>query len=208
MSILAIVPVKEVSQAKSRLSHLINDEQRELLTFELLKRTLNILKSAHSIDDILVISRDMRVHSVVEAERVFSLQEQGTGLNHALEQATAWSANHGYSALLVVPLDLPFLTVDDINAIAMMGTSEGEVVVVAPDCEMRGTNALFIKPPGIVAYRFGRNSYQSHVKQSTKKGIETKTYYSFGTGFDVDSPTQYSTMLQGQIPEFMLCRRP
>ena len=76
LSTLAILPVKNLSQSKSRLSHEINRQQRESLAFDLLQRTLGILQSSRCIGGILMVSRDARVRSIAEMEGVLFLQEQ------------------------------------------------------------------------------------------------------------------------------------
>ena len=207
MSTLAILPVKNLSQSKSRLSHEVNRQQRELLTFHLLRRTLGVLKLAKGIDDILMVSRDIRVRSIAEMENVLFLQEQGTDLNQALEQATRWSGEQNYSAILILPLDLPFLTREDIDTIIIMGNEKREIVIIAPDREMKGTNALLVKPPGILQYQFGSESFHCHWQQTLDRHIESRIYHSTNISFDVDFPDQYQSMLQGNRTEFNLCRR-
>ena len=208
MSILAILPVKNLSQSKSRLSHEMNRRQRELLTFSLLKRTLGILKSSKCIDDILMVSRDVKICSMAEMEKVLFLQERGTALNQALEQATGWALEQHFSAILILPLDIPFLTKEDIDSIVEMGNEMREIVVIAPDQEIKGTNALFVKPPGILQYQFGLESFHCHWQQTRDRHIENRIYYSPRMSFDVDSPSQYRSMVQAGMPEFNLCQRP
>lgn len=204
---LAILPVKNLSQSKSRLSHEINRQQRESLTSYLLRRTLGILKSARGVEDILLVSRDEKVRSLAEKEKVRFLQEQGTGLNQALEQATRWSIEQHYAAILVLPLDLPVLTKEDVDAIIDMGNEMGESIVIAPDQEMKGTNALMIKPPGILDYQFGLDSFHRHCQQVQDRHIDHRVYRSAGIGFDLDSPSQYQSILRANLTELNLCRR-
>lgn len=207
MSNLAILPVKNLSQSKSRLSCEMNRQQRESLTFNLLRRTLGILKSSKYIDDILVVSRDARIRSMAETENVLFLQEQGTDLNQALEQATRWSIAQHFSSILILPLDIPFLTKEDIDSITKMGNEKREIVIIAPDQEMKGTNALLVKPPGILQYQFGWESFRCHWQQTRDRHIANRIYYSAKIGFDVDFPSQYRSMVQGDLPGFNLCQR-
>ena len=186
----------------------MNRRQRESLAFNLLRRTLGILKSSECIDDILMVSRDARVRAMAEIENVLFLQEQGTDLNQALEQATRWSIAQYFSAILILPLDIPFLTKEDIDSITMMGSEKREIVIIAPDQEMKGTNALLVKPPGILQYQFGWESFRCHWQQTQDRHIENKIYYSAGISFDVDSPSQYRSMAQGNLPGLNLCQRP
>ncbi len=208
MSTLAILPVKNLSQSKSRLSYEINRRQRESLAVNLLQRTLGILKSSRCIGGILMVSRDARVRSTAKMEGVLFLQEQRTGLNQALEQATEWSIKQHFSAILILPVDIPFLAKEDIDSITEMGNEKREIVIIAPDREMKGTNALLVKPPGILRYQFGLGSFGRHWQQAQDRHIENEVYHSSRISFDVDSPSQYRAMLQGEPPEFNLCQIP
>ena len=89
-----------------------------------------------------------------------------------------------------------------------MSRGVGEIVVIGPDQEMKGTNALLVKPPGILTYQFGLDSFQYHCQQFTDRNIESRIYRSVGTGFDLDSPLQYQSMLPANLAEFNSCRKP
>lgn len=208
MKTLAILPVKNLNQSKSRLSPAMNRQQRESLTSHLLRRTIGILKVARGIDDILLVSRDEKVSALALSENVRFLSERGTGLNQALEQATRWSVEYQYSAILILPLDLPLLTEEDIDSMLRMSHGMGEIVIIAPDQELQGTNALLVKPPGTLTYQFGLGSFQCHCQQFRDRNIESRIYRSAGTGFDLDSPLQYQSILPANLAEFNSCRKP
>ncbi|GAJ22383.1 unnamed protein product, partial [marine sediment metagenome] len=188
--------------------HEIDQQQRESLASNLLRRTLGILKSSSCVDDILLVSRDARVRSIAKMEDLLFLQEQGIDLNQALEQATRWSIDQRYSSILILPLDIPFLTKEDIRSTIKMASGKAEVIVIAPDHEMKGTNALLVKPPGILQYQFGWESFYRHWQQTLDRHIENKIYCSTEISFDLDSPAQYRSMVQGNLPEFDLCQKP
>ena len=208
MKTLAILPVKNLNQSKSRLSPAINRQQRESLTSHLLRRTIRILKTARGIDDILLVSRDKKICALALSENVRFLSERGAELNQALEQATRWSVEYQYSAILILPLDLPLLISEDIDSILRISHGMEKIVVIAPDQEMRGTNALLVKPPGIMAYQFGLSSFQCHCQQFSDRNIKSRIYRSAGTGFDLDSPWQYQSILPTKLVEFNSCLKP
>ena len=61
MTIWAIVPVKPLRWAKSRLSGVMSEEDRLELSQKMLTHTLKVLADIPSIDRTLVVSRDPRV---------------------------------------------------------------------------------------------------------------------------------------------------
>ncbi len=205
MSILFVLPVKDLSQSKSRLSFEMGQQQRELLVCKLVRRTIQIAKSAAYAGDILLVSRDDRVCDIAKAEAVHFLAEQGSGLNQALEQATAWAKGRSYSALLVLPLDIPFLAKEDVDAIIGMSVGEERISVIAPDEAMAGTNALLVKPPGILQYQFGPESFLKHRRQARDRHIKCQIYRSARVAFDLDSPLQYRRFVSEKQMESDLC---
>jgi 2-phospho-L-lactate guanylyltransferase len=60
--------------------------------------------------------------------------------------------------------------------------------VVAPDRRGTGTNALLVRPPGLIPYRFGENSLDKHLEEAEAAGAEAHVYESDTLGLDVDIP--------------------
>jgi 2-phospho-L-lactate guanylyltransferase len=76
---------------------------------------------------------------------------------------------------------------EDVRAmVSLLGPGPG--VVIAPDRHERGTNALLLKPPGIIDFVFGPDSAQQHAQQATAKGVTPQWYRSSSISLDVDEP--------------------
>ncbi|WP_119072558.1 2-phospho-L-lactate guanylyltransferase [Aggregatilinea lenta] len=188
MTIWAIVPVKPFNRAKSRLAGELAPENRELLAESLLRRTLRLLQPLSVVQGILVISRDTKALAIARDLGAQTLQESGTPeLNSALYRATralrAWNAE----GVLVVPADLPLLTAEDIEQMVKLGRYAG-TVVVAPDRHDHGTNLLLVRPPGIIPYSFGTDSFAVHQRQAAEAGATIHVYRSERAGLDLDTP--------------------
>ena len=67
MNVWAIVPVKPLGRAKSRLSDAFSPEQREQLATDLLLRTVSMLLPL--VRGVLVISRDNKALSMVRIRK-------------------------------------------------------------------------------------------------------------------------------------------
>ena len=65
MSVWAIVPVKPLSRAKSRLAGALPPEQRQYLATQMLLRTVRLLLPLSHIQGVLVISRDTQALAMV-----------------------------------------------------------------------------------------------------------------------------------------------
>jgi 2-phospho-L-lactate guanylyltransferase len=201
MSTLAIVPVKSLAMSKSRLSSLLSLEERETLALFLLKRTIKTLRVSSHIGEVVIVSRDKEVRSIAEQQHIHFLRENGDELNQALEQATRWAIEREFPAILILPLDIPFLRTKDIDLIVVLGQKRQQIIVISPDREMVGTNALFVKPPGILSYQFGINSFHRHRQQCRERGMDIEVYKSTDISFDVDSVSDYQILLDRGISQ-------
>jgi 2-phospho-L-lactate/phosphoenolpyruvate guanylyltransferase len=189
MTTWAIVPVKPLNRAKSRLSEILEPEQRETLALGMMSYVLEVLTRTPKLDGVLVISRDMKALARArEIEGVQTLQESGTPeLNHALQRANRMLISWGATATLILPADVPLVSVADIEAIIDLGY-QPHTLVIAPDRHQDGTNAMFTRPPDIIELGFGRGSYRQHVLSAKRVGAAVQVYESERMALDVDIP--------------------
>lgn len=189
MNAWAIVPVKPLNRAKSRLSRVLSGPEREQLALRMLRYNLETACTIDGLAGVLVISRD--THALTEAravDGVLTLQESGVPhLNGALEQARHMLTSRGADAILVLPADIPLIAADDVRAMLEMGRQPGSVVI-APDRHGQGTNAIFLHPPGIIDFSFGVGSFARHLAAAQDKGAQVYAYQSERLALDIDTP--------------------
>lgn len=199
----AIVPVKPLIRAKSRLADVLTPKERENLSMKMLLRTLRVLKASPHINNVLVISRDTQVLSIARDEGVHTVQESGQPeLNNALARASNLLVNWGVEATLVLPADLPLINSKDIEAIVKMGQYNGSVVI-AGDSDDDGTNALLMHPPDLIDYAYGEGSYGRHIQAAREEGAILHIYESERVELDVDTPNDliYYQMMAAKLGE-------
>jgi 2-phospho-L-lactate guanylyltransferase len=189
MKIWAIVPVKSLNRAKSRLSSILTGSERKQLALRMLRYNLETVSGSGLLSGVLVISRDSDVlHTAQSIDDVIALQEIGVPhLNNALEQARNLLMDWGADAVLVLPADIPFITGDDLRAMLEMGRQPG-TVVIAPDRHGQGTNAILLHPPEIIDFSFGVGSYERHQMAARTNGAQVFSYQSEGLALDIDTP--------------------
>jgi 2-phospho-L-lactate guanylyltransferase (CobY/MobA/RfbA family) len=61
-------------------------------------------------------------------------------------------------------------------------------VVIATDDEQDGTNALFVRPPGIFSYAYGENSFMIHQQLGRLAGANVHIFESEQLMLDLDTP--------------------
>ncbi|MBI5669423.1 MAG: 2-phospho-L-lactate guanylyltransferase [Chloroflexi bacterium] len=188
MSIWAIIPVKPFNRAKSRLSSVLTPAERQELAESMLRHVLQTIRDVPQVMGTLVISRDGKALSIAREYGARTVVESGAPeLNDALMRATQVVARWKGSAALILPADLPLLAPEDIACILEMGQME-RTVVIATDQHHDGTNALFVRPPGLISYAYGAGSYQRHLDMARLVGAEVKLYESQRLMLDIDMP--------------------
>lgn len=185
---VAVVPVKALHGAKSRLAVVLGPDERAALTLRTLRTVLDAL-DAPGIAARLVVSPDPVVLAAAREVGAVTLGQRpdggGDGLNWALDEARA--AAVGADALLVVLGDLPLLERADTAAIlALAGATPG--VVLAPDRRETGTNAMLLRPPGALPFAFGAGSLARHRALAAARGLPLAHYRAPGTALDLDTP--------------------
>ncbi len=189
--IVAVVPVKTLASAKSRLQPALSAAERAGLVESLLQGVLRALGESGVIAATAVVSPDPRACALATAMGAVGLPDPGAGLNAALEVGRSWAGAVGATALLVLLGDLPLLTGHDIAALAALLEAvppAGPTVVLAPDRRDGGTNAMLLRPPGALPFAFGVDSYHRHRAAATAAGVTVRLYRAPGTAFDLDTP--------------------
>jgi 2-phospho-L-lactate guanylyltransferase len=188
MTLWAIIPVKPLRRGKSRLSGVLSLEARTALNHYLLSNTLEILASVPEIEYSLVVSRDPEALTIAREAGARTVQEQGSPqLNVALTRATMVALSHSVQGVLIVPADLPLLTISDIREV-IKRAEDPPVVVITPDRHHQGTNALLISPPGLIQYEYGPDSFKKHCLQAGKAGARLEICERGSVALDIDFP--------------------
>ena len=203
MTLWAIVPVKPLRTAKSRLSSVLTRDEREILSQQMLINTLDLLREVKEIERTLVVSRDTKALSIARKHGARTVTENGAPeLNNALARATVVAQQYDISGVLVIPADLPLMRMDDVEKLISRAT-DPPVVVIAPDRHGSGTNALLSSPPGLIAYDFGTDSFERHVARAKAAGVRLVVFENPSIGLDVDLPEDLEYLREGYNFEFM-----
>jgi len=188
MSLWAIVPVKPLKRGKSRLSSVLSEEERTVLNQSLLVNTIKTLNGVPEIDKILVVSRDPYALALAREHNARTVLEDGSPeLNTALRRAAMVAQAYQANEILVLPADLPLIKSEDVsNFIARSG--KPPEVVIAPDRRHDGTNALFINPAGLIEFKYGKGSFDIHMKLAEKANARIEVVEEIHFALDLDLP--------------------
>jgi len=179
---LVLLPVKSLSRAKSSFEGILTPEERRELVLCMLTDMLRVLSQAGV--EKMVVSPDEEVLRLASSLGARTFREPGLELNLALSLARGRAMGEGAREVLILPADLPFLRVRDVEE--LRGRAEGEREVVLSPSRTLGTNALLLRPPDVIPLRFGGESFPLHVRESLRAGIRPKIYRSPTLATDVD----------------------
>jgi 2-phospho-L-lactate guanylyltransferase len=161
-----LVPVKPLSEAKSRLAPALAIEDRQALVRAMLADLLAAVRAAHA-GPLLVISPDDAYDGLIARAGARRLADEGRGYRAAVERGLASTEVRRAGAALVIPADQPRAQPHDV-ARALAALDEAEVVLVAAADE--GTGALGLSPPDAIAPAFGERSAAAHRRLAYEGG--------------------------------------
>jgi 2-phospho-L-lactate guanylyltransferase len=196
VAVYAVVPVKNLTVSKRRLSTVFTPLERRQLTLAMLEDVLNALK-ASVVDKIAVIGEDSQVQQMAAKFGASFLWARGASLNPAIEEAISWSVHDGAKSILVLPADVPLLNAKDLNRILELGMNGGSTVVLSPS-QNWGTNALYQNPPQLIPACFGPKSFLNHIQEAYRKGIRVGLHFSSGLSNDIDSAEDLKKLFEAE----------
>jgi 2-phospho-L-lactate/phosphoenolpyruvate guanylyltransferase len=193
-AVWAVVPVKPLANAKSRLAPALSPQARQQLVLALLQRTLGVLKQTAGLTGIVVVCADPLILKLANDLGVETYAEnEARGLNYSLYRASLELLRRGAGAMLVVPMDLPRLNPASLEPV-LRPLGRPPAVVIAPDQYRRGTNILLVSPPNLMHFRFGRNSFAKHQEGARQASAKLYIIDSPNLAFDLDCPEQLDSV--------------
>ncbi len=190
MKTFAIVPVKRFENAKTRLSSMLDTEDRIRLSSLMLEDTLQILSVAPSLTQVIIVSADKRADEIATKHGAkFLPEEKENGVNSAVALADGYCMeNEAADATMVIPHDLPLLDTIVISKACELAEKESTCIVICPSVRYDGTNMLLRKPPSVIGTFYETDSYNMHVRTAIKLGIPVKPLLSKSLMYDIDTP--------------------
>jgi 2-phospho-L-lactate guanylyltransferase len=203
--IWAVVPVKDTRTAKQRLAAVMDQETRTLLARAMLEDVISAVAASSSLAGLVVVTTDRVATDIAQRYGARLLSQGGEeGQTHAMRYAVEVLAAEGRRAILTLPIDVPLIMPQEIDAVVAAARREPEFVIV-PAHDRQGSNAILCAPPGHVPLSFGNHSFTPHLAAARQRGLEPCIVELPGIGLDIDSPTDLAAFLA--IPSQTRTRR-
>ncbi|MFN2587193.1 MAG: 2-phospho-L-lactate guanylyltransferase [Actinomycetota bacterium] len=188
----AILPVKALEKAKSRLAPEFGAAQRLEIAHALLDDALALCLAA----DFLrwwVVSEDDIVLGRARDAGLATASDPGTGLNDAIAAAVAPAIAAGAESVTVVPCDVPLAYKGDL--VDLLDTGATSDIVLVPSGDDGGTNALFVTPPDLIEPAFGPGSLQRHIALADRHAYRCSILALPRLALDIDTPADADAFL-------------
>ena len=186
--IWAVVPVKELAHAKTRLAPQLSPAVRETLARAMVEDVIDALAQVRGLAGLIVVTVDPRVAALAARRGATIHGERATeGHTGAVMSAAQRLQAEGRDGMLTVPGDIPALRASEIEALLERHRAAPAFTIV-PARDGRGSNAIVMSPPAAVRLAFGNDSFLPHLAAARQAGIEPTIVTGLdGIAHDVDS---------------------
>lgn len=184
----AVIAAKDFKGAKQRLASFLQPYERRQLAQAMLIDTLTACSQAASLQGIGVVTCNQAVADVASAQGADVLWEpQAGGQSQAVTFAVQTCMQRGIRQLLTLPGDVPLITPADVEAIIALSQPPVPVVLV-PNRDDLGTNAIVLSPPDCLPLRFGYDSFQRHLRLAAEGRLAVEIRRLPRVALDIDEP--------------------
>ncbi len=185
---MILVPIKNLADAKQRLSSILSPEERLALAQAMCEDVLQTLARWQSRPPVAVVTSDSFARDLAARLHFEVVADNNSGETSAIEMATAFCRERGAGSTLVVPADIPLIDSSELQKIVDSAPQHQGGAVLVPDAARRGTNAAWRSPSDLFPLRFGNDSFLPHLSAAKATGLPCVVLELPGIARDVDRP--------------------
>ena len=194
----AVIPVKQISQAKQRLSKILSSEERKDFFSAMLEDVLSMMVKIDFFEKIILATNCPHAISIAGRHGITHFE---TGPDDGLNQAAGETVNHllenGISDMFLIPADIPLITEEEINS-AIKAHPSAPSLTIIPSRDKLGSNCLLLSPPSRMPLKFGPDSYFRHLEIAKSNGLKINPMELPGFGLDIDEPKDLFELLKAE----------
>src|SRR6267154_6852265 len=194
-----LLPIKDLRQAKQRLSPFLNPEERFALAQVMLADTIRAVRGVRMADKIFVVTNYAPAMQAAQENGWELLREdRQISESFSVDYASIQCAKRGVTALLRLPLDVPLVQSSDIDELLALEFAAPALVIV-PSRDGTGTNAILRTPPTLFPSHFGNGSFAKHCAEGIRVGAQIVKRRNVRLEMDVDDETDLRALLQHDL---------
>jgi 2-phospho-L-lactate guanylyltransferase len=183
---VAVVPVKALAAAKSRLAPALSEALRRRLVLAMLADVLTALAGLASVAETLVVTPDPDVAAAARAAAAIPLAEPADGgLDAAVVAGLAEARRRGARRLLILPGDIPLLATSELEAL-LAATAGPTGAALAASLDGTGTNGVALRAERTFEPAYGEGSLARHRTRLAHEGTLPPVLALPGAARDID----------------------
>ena len=193
--IWAVVPAKDLVQAKQRLAGVLAPEERQGLAQAMLEDVLSALSAVPVLAGTIVVTREAAFAATAQsfgARVIADLRHEGPSA--AITLAAKVLGETGATGMISIPADVPLASTAEMAAV-VSELSPRPAVTLVPALADMGTNAIALTPCDAIPIRFGTQSFFQHVEAALERGVAPRILRLPGLGLDIDRPEDLAAFL-------------
>ena len=181
-----IIPIKKYDKSKTRLSPFLDSGERKELTECLIIDLLEKLLELENSQTIIVTGE--RINCLDKFNDIVIINEINVnGVNNAIELADEFIERNGFDKSIIIPIDLPLLSTEDIEDIIKFSGKFENGICIVPSRRYDGTNVLLRKHNLIIDTFYDNNSFYNHIKKTVEKKKAVKVFNYENLMIDLDT---------------------
>ena len=190
-----LIPVKDLRCAKQRLAPVFTQEERSGLALAMMEDVFATVRQTRCVDRVFLVTSYAPAIAVAEEAGWEVLRElQQVSESASVDNASLRCADRGVSALMRLPIDLPLVRPQDIEAI-FSALDAAPCAVLVPSRDGTGTNAILRSPPALFPSHFGPNSFAKHLEEAQRSGACIRTLRNPRLELDVDDASDLRVLM-------------
>ena len=195
----AIIPINEFSRSFTRLSSVLDLEQRMELAKNLSSRLIQILLTVDEVEKIVLFTCEKNWPGELQHSKlVLRKDEDKKPLKQKIDSVADWAYGSGAKKMMYLSIDLPIVEKKDITQI-IDSHKHGLTLVQAK--KDGGTNALIADLPRKINFHIGADSFRKHLEAAKLEKLKTNIQSAEGLSFDLDDQDDWEFLIEYYQPE-------
>ena len=194
-----LLPVKDLRNAKKRLTDVLTAEERFALADAMLADTIRAVQGVRRAEKVFLITNYEPAMELAEENGWEILREEHQiSESYSVDAASKLCKQKGVSGLLRLPLDLPLIQSRDIDELLAVECQAPSLVIV-PSRDGTGTNAMLRTPPTLFPSHFGNGSFAKHLAEAESSYARVIVRRNARLEMDVDDEADLRSLLEHDL---------
>jgi 2-phospho-L-lactate guanylyltransferase len=194
-----LLPVKDLRNAKKRLTNVLTPEERFALAKAMLADTIRAVRGVRRAEKVFVVTNyEPAMQLAKENGWEILREEHQISESHSVDAASKLCEQRGVRGLLRLPLDLPLIQASDIDELLSIECHAPSLVIV-PSRDGTGTNAVLRTPPTLFPSHFGNGSFAKHLAEAESAYARVILRRNARLEMDVDDEADLRALLEHDL---------